>query len=76
MLQQLPLESIQLRLPAVLARGVRIRQRLGQHVQPFYGLPDVPICLGQEGKIIRLSHLRPRFLPGSEALAHHGSLMA
>src|SRR5262245_58003120 len=61
---------MQLRLVDTLARTVYYCQRLGQHAQPLFGLPCLPIRLRQQGKIIWPLQLRSRRPPSRYALAH------
>jgi putative transposase len=51
--QQLSFESIQLRLQETLPSNLRCRLRLGQHAQPLFRLPHVPIRASQQRQTIR-----------------------
>ncbi len=66
--QQLPFESVQLRLVETLPRLIRQREGLGEHRKPRDGLACLPIGVGEEGKSADRGKPRPPGMGGIEGL--------
>src|SRR5205823_7207168 len=75
--RQLASEPMQLRLPPALAGLVRGCERLGKQGAPLLGLPELAICLGQQGEVVRPHDLCARGQPRGETPAHErGSFLS